>query len=523
MSLVGKSDFPLALFCAYETPAVFDHKKNKFISGGFSPLPENQNYEMSNINLNVSEREYLKNIDKIREYIKSGEIYQANYTIKYHFNFSGSPLGLYNDLKKKQSVAYNAFAKFDDFHILSISPELFFRKKGNIITVKPMKGTVKRGKNAHEDSANSLFLNNDEKNRSENIMIVDLLRNDLGRISKGGSVKVKKLYEVERYNTLFQMTSTVKSTLLKGLALREMIQGIFPSGSITGAPKIRSMEIINELENEKRNVYTGAIGFFEPSGDAVFNVAIRTVLLRGSRGEMGIGGGIVYDSSPESEFQECRLKGNFLLQKPAADFQLIETILFDKKYHNPGLHLKRLKDSAIYFDYKFSKKDFLTQLKKTAETFNDGRYRVRVLLDKSGSISISNTLIGAPVNEYTLTVSPKRTDSEDLFLYHKTTNRALYSAELEKARENNFFDILFFNEKDELTEGSITNVYISKNGIVYTPPVRSGLLNGTVRQDLISKNKAVEKIITRDELETADAVYISNAIIGFQRAKLDTG
>ena len=326
-----KSDFPLALFCAYDTPNIFDHREDRFINGDFHIPSENQNYEMRNAILSVPENEYHKNINKIRESIKKGDIYQANYTMKYHFDFSGSPLGLYNDLKKNQSAAYNVFAEFDDYHILSISPELFFRKKGNKITVKPMKGTVNRGKNIYEDRVKSRFLQADEKNRSENVMIVDLLRNDIGKISETGSVRVKKLYEIEKYNTLFQMTSTIESRLLKNISIRQLIQSIFPSGSVTGAPKIRSMEIINELENDERKIYTGAIGFFEPSGDAVFNVAIRTVLLRGNRGVMGIGGAIVYDSNPEDEFQECLLKGNFLLQHPPGDFQLIETILFDKK------------------------------------------------------------------------------------------------------------------------------------------------------------------------------------------------
>ena len=475
---------------------------------------------MRNAALNVSEQEYHKNINKIREHIINGDIYQANYTIKYHFDFSGSPLGLYNDLKKKQNVAYNVFAKFDDCCVLSLSPELFFRKRGNRITVKPMKGTIKRGKNISEDLENSGFLYSDEKNRSENVMIVDLLRNDIGKISERGSVKVTKLYEIEKYNTLFQMTSTIQSRLLKNVSIHEMIKSLFPSGSVTGAPKLRSMEIINGFEIDERKIYTGAIGFFEPSGNAEFNIAIRTVLLCGSRGEMGIGGGIVYDSSPEGEFQECRLKGNFLLQKSAVNFQLIETILFDKKYRRLGHHIKRLKESAAYFDYRFSKKDLIRQLEDSAGPLADGRYRVRILLDKTGRLTVTRTHIDEPLNEYRITISEKRTNSDDIFLYHKTTNRELYTNELEKARENGFFDILFFNDKDELTEGSITNVYFLQGGIIYTPPVKCGLLNGTMRQSLINKNKILEKLITYDELKIADAIYISNAIIGFQKASL---
>ena len=466
----------------------------------------------------------MDNIKKVRNYIYRGDIFQANYTVKYKFNFSGSPLGLYLDLKKKQNVSYNVFAKTGDYYILSLSPELFFSKNKDDISTKPMKGTMKRGYNIIEDNCNSSFLYNDEKNRSENVMIVDLLRNDVGKISRYGSVKVSKLFEIEKYDTLFQMTSTIKSKLRKNVSLYEMIKSIFPCGSVTGAPKIRSMEIIRELEKEERRIYTGAIGFFQPDGKVKFNVAIRTILLNKNKGEMGVGGGIVYDSRPEEEFKECKLKAHFLVKKPLPAFQLIETILYNKSFKYYNLHLQRLKESAEYFDFKFNKKEIMSKLVIASKQLTKGRYKVRLLLDKTGDMFIEHKKLNNLPDEYKITISKCRTDSTDMFYYHKTTNRQLYNQELERIRKKSFFDVIFLNEKEEVTEGSITNIYLEKNGCLYTPPVTCGLLDGIIRQVMVRKNKSIkEKIITLRDLFNADAIYISNSIIEFRKANLFIG
>ena len=513
--------FPYAIFCAYEKPIIFDHKCNKFISKEINNIYQQPlSYKIKNLRLNIAEEEYIEKIKKIKDYIYRGDIFQANYTIKYKFDFSGSALGLYLDLKYKQKVSYNVFAKLNDYYILSLSPELFFYKDKDYIKVKPMKGTIKRGCNIYEDKKNILYLQNDEKNQSENVMIVDLLRNDLGKISKYGSVKVSKLFEIEKYNTLFQMTSTIESKLSKGISLYELIKSIFPSGSVTGAPKIRSMEIIKELEKEERKVYTGAIGFFEPTGKAKFNVAIRTILIQKNKGEMGVGSGIVYDSSPEKEFEESKLKAYFLIKKPVKNFSLIETILFDKNFKYLNLHLKRLKESAEYFDFKFNKKEILSKINEISQILVSGKYKVRILLNSAGQVKISYEKINNSFKTYRLKISKYRTNSNDTFYFHKTTNRELYESELKKARNKGFFDIIFLNEKDEVTEGAITNIYIKKNGIIYTPPVKCGLLNGIMRQVLIKRYKMKEEIITLKDLKQADEIYISNSIINFQKALL---
>ncbi|MFH1958509.1 MAG: aminodeoxychorismate synthase component I [bacterium] len=517
-----KSMFPYALFCAYEKAAVFDHRKKRFVSGSFL-FPRGKNaYRVKNLRLNITEKKYVKNINVIKKHIYDGDIYQANYTIKCKFDFAGSPLGLYLDLKRKQRVPYGVFARFGDYYILSLSPELFFTRKGRALTVKPMKGTVSRGRIESEDRKNFCFLPADAKNRSENVMIVDLLRNDIGRISIPGSVRVRKLFEVEKYDTLFQMTSTIESVLKKNIRSSELIKSIFPSGSVTGAPKIESMKIIKKLEKEERGVYTGALGFFEPGGNAKFNVAIRTVLIHKGKGEMGTGGGIVYDSSAADEFRECKLKASFLTQKPVS-FGLIETILFDGNFKHLDLHMKRMKNSAGYFDFKFDGKKLQSRLKALKTKLGNAGHRVRVLLDEAGGFKITSAARDDAEKEYRVRLSDKRTDSRNIFLFHKTTNRSLYAAELAKARRDGFFDVLFLNEKEEITEGSITNVYIRKRGRLYTPPVESGLLPGIMRRVLMKKYKIREKIIGLNEFFSADAVYVSNSIIGWKKVAVPGG
>ncbi len=513
-----KTSFPPALFCAYEKPAIYDHNTGRFISGNFDLHPGHADYKINNLRLNITKDEYKENVEKVRDYIRKGDIYQANYTIKYNFDFSGSPMGLYRDLKAKQYVAYNVFAGFDDFYILSLSPELFFRKKGNKITVRPMKGTYRRGRNSSEDKENGEFLACDEKNRSENVMIVDLLRNDIGKVCESGSVKTTKLYEIEKYNSLFQMTSTVEGILEKDLPAGRLIRSIFPSGSITGAPKIRSMEIIRELEKEERKIYTGSIGFFEPSGDSVFNVAIRTILIQGNKGEMGVGGAIVYDSTAEDEFQECELKARFLLQKPAPEFSIIETMLFDEKYLDLDLHINRMRESAEYFDYLFDENALRQKLDGLRKSMPDGKHKVRLLLDRSGRFTVTYVKPDTGAAEYKIRLSEKRVDSSNIFLFHKTTSRELYEIELNAARQLGFFDIIFMNEKNEITEGAITNFYIKAKGEIFTPPLDCGLLNGTIRQSMLGKGKVIEKRINLQDIKQAEAFYISNAIIGFKEA-----
>ncbi|MCG2704206.1 MAG: aminodeoxychorismate synthase component I [Candidatus Omnitrophica bacterium] len=519
--------FPLIWMGVFTKPVVFDcfRTNQNFSYPGAKPAADNiPPYSINNLRLNISRPQYLAAIKKIRRLIAAGDTYQVNYTMKYLFDFSGSPFAFYRGLRAKQKVSYGAFIKSADFSLLSFSPELFFRQDKDIITVRPMKGTIIRGRNAQEDRQRKNSLKHDTKNRAENIMIVDLLRNDLGRISRTGSVKVKELFRVEPYLTLSQMTSTISSKLKKNISIFDLLSSIFPSGSVTGAPKIRTMEIIRELEKEERKVYTGAIGFFSPRRKAVFNVAIRTVLLQKDKGEMGIGSGITYSSQAEQEYEECLLKARFLTS-PA--FRLIETMLWTNKkgFFLLDYHLKRLKQSARFFGFKYSGKTIRRCLDKSSATLKkDTSYRFRLLLSGDASVHIEHAEITAAAGIALLRIvlSARKTNPDDIFLYHKTTNRTLYDREYEKYKSSGYYDVIFQNIRNELTEGAISNIFIKKDGRFYTPAVSCGLLPGVFRTYYLERHpKTEEKILTVKDLALADEIYVANSVRGMVRVFWD--
>ncbi len=538
--------FPLLWFGVYEEPLIYNHRKGRFEKSSVQArrlakeVVRTKNYKqrdclLKNIRANVSEPSYLKAIARIKSLIARGSTYQVNYTFKLRFSFSGSPAALYLNLRNNQSVSYAAFIKTHPaykkgpgpFYILSFSPEFFFRKKGNKICVRPMKGTADRGRDSKEDSEIAGQLKNCPKNRSENVMIVDLLRNDLGKISTTGSVKVPRLFNVEKYETLFQMTSDIESRL-KGRDLAfDIFSRIFPSGSVTGAPKIATMEIIRQLEREPRNVYTGSIGFFSPDESGTFNVAIRTLLIDSRRktAEMGVGSGIVYDSDPKREFAECRLKANFLIKRPKK-FQLIETMLCqpDKGYLLIDEHLKRLENSARYFNFLYKRKDTLEALMKLQNNFGPDSYKVRLLLFKDGNIKLEPSLFQSRRDgELKVYLSAKRTQTQEPFLYHKTTCRKIYDEEYKRCRRLGFYDTIFANEKGEITEGAISNIFIRKNGGLYTPPLKCGLLDGVYRRYMLcSKEFPIkEKVLFKEDLINAEEIYLTNSVRGLVKVRLE--
>jgi para-aminobenzoate synthetase/4-amino-4-deoxychorismate lyase len=492
-----------------------------------SPLPGESVYSIRNLRLNIDKKDYLAAITAIKSYIAAGDTYQVNYTLKLLFDFSGDPAAFYRDLRKNQSVAYGAYIQNGPRRILSLSPELFFRKTANICTVRPMKGTMRRGRTTAEDRQNRHFLQTDSKNLSENVMIVDLLRNDLGRLARPATVRVSSLFDVETYETLLQMTSTISGELPDDLQLFDLFKALFPCGSVTGAPKIRTMEIIKELEHGSRGVYTGAIGYLSPDGDAVFNVPIRTIVLDHDKGEMGIGSGIVYESDGENEWQECQLKADFLT-RPHENFQLIETILWQPEngYWLLNEHLARLIDSSSYFQFAFDQEKITAELDRLAQTFAAGNknQRVRLLLAKDGAVTLgatpcepAETLAQSSTEELPkVRFSAERTDSRDAFLYHKTTRRNLYNQQREKAVNDGFYEVLFINERGEVTEGAITTVFIKKGEVFYTPPLPCGLLPGVFRSHFmaVSPKRVVEKILFPEDLADADAVYVANSVRG---------
>lgn len=521
-------EHPIAWFGIYKRPIVFDHLTGTFneeaFRDGLDINPLEGDYRISGLHLSISKKDYLLKVKRIKEYLLSGDTYEINFTCKYRFNFYGNPIALYCSLKEKQRVSYGAFIKSGLKSILSLSPELFFKLKDGRITVKPMKGTIKRGRTLDEDSLLANSLKNNEKDRAENLMIVDLLRNDLGKITEIGSVKIAELYSIEKYRTLFQMVSVIEGILKKDLTYYNIFRAIFPSGSVTGAPKVRSIQIIDELEDTRRGIYTGAIGYISPYKEAVFNVAIRTVVIEGNNGEMGVGSGIVSDSLPEYEYEECRLKAQFLTIQDE-EFELIETILWDNGYPLLEKHMERLRRSAEYFDYSCDINRIVSALVKHSQDFKAGaQYKVRLRLSRSGEVSLENSLIKEDQNSLMIILSGVTIDSNDKFLYHKTTHRRLYDKMYQKTQKDGFADIIFMNEKGEITEGAISNIFIKKDGYLITPPVECGLLNGVYRQYLMEiQSNTVEKVLSLKDLQEAEAIYICNAVRGLRRVRLHSG
>jgi len=525
-----EQDSPLACFGVYREPSVFDHRTGIFTGPPLPSLPPvpqpPRPFREDEIRLTLAPDAYRQKIGQIKEHIASGATYQVNFTDRIHLRTAATPAELYLSLSRQQPVAYAALVNLASCSILSFSPELFFRVRDRIITTRPMKGTWSRGLDSAEDSVAALSLHHDEKNRSEHIMIVDLLRNDLGRICTTGSVRTDGLFHVERYPTLLQMTSTVSGTLRADVGWHTLFRSLFPSGSITGAPKISTMRIIRSLEASPRGIYTGSIGFIAPTGDATFNVAIRTLAFDNEGAvTMGVGGGIVYDSDPAAEFDECHLKAAFLTRTQPT-FDLIETLLWDASYAFLPLHLDRLRSSCDYFDRPYDAAEIEARLYALATEFTPlSRHRVRLTLDARGHIELTHAPL-APVASSAakplacrVTLVAERTSSTDVFLRHKTTHRPLYDRLFTNAQQAGFDEVLFLNQHGELTEGAISNIFVRIDGRLYTPPLACGLLPGVFRRHLLEAvPSAEERILILADIRAADDIYICNSVRGLRKA-----
>ena len=499
-----KTNYPLLWFGVYREPC---KPKACFLEN------RGTHYTFSLPLLAEKYSSYKKHILKIKTCLTRGETYQINYTSRYNFNFVGNIFDFYNQLKHHQKVSYSALINYHGHSIISLSPELFFRiDKNRNIKVKPMKGTAPLGTPAG-------WLQTDVKNTSENVMIVDLLRNDLGRICKPGTVRVRELFGIETYETLLQMTSTITGKLQSQVSLLDLMKSLFPCGSVTGAPKISSMKIIRTLETAPRNIYTGAIGYFAPDGQAAFNVAIRTIDLQARRdqtysAQMGVGGGIVFDSQPQEEYAECQLKAKFLFDA-MSDFALIETMLFTEgKIQYLPRHLQRLKASANYFTIPCPIGKIQNALKEYTTRLT-GKIRLRLLLKSNREIVLEHQSLTAikPATPV-IALSDFQTRSDDLFLYHKSTHRKLYDEEYKRHAAEGYFDVIFRNEKDQITEGAISNIFVRIKDRYFTPPISCGLLPGIGRQIMIKKLKVREKILHIRDLERADKIILTNSIRG---------
>jgi len=480
---------------------------------------------ISDLKLSWTREQYGRAFAAVEDYIAAGDVYQINLTLKYLFAFTGDPVALYAALRRKQRVEYGALIRASDFHVLSLSPELFFRREGRHMSTRPMKGTAPRGRTPREDARLRTWLAMDEKQRAENLMIVDLLRNDLGRVAKIGSVEVTDLFTVETYRTVHQMTSGITAELRGDMGLKDMLHALFPCGSVTGAPKVRAMEIIRDLEGSPRGVYTGAIGHIAPNGDCQFNVAIRTIMLNGGRGEMGIGSGVVADSKVDAEFEECLLKAQFLTDTDIS-FQLIETMRWerDSGFYLLERHLARLQSSAAHFGYPFDREAVLAALAAEVEGLGGDVQMVRLLLAEDGSLTVTSTKIELPAKGtvWKFVVSDSRVDEKDPLFFHKTTRRQFYDREMERQKALTRCDeVIFLNKKGELTEGTRTSLFIEQDGRLFTPALTCGLLPGTLREELIDLPRAAasEAVLTLADLASADRIYLGNSVRGLIRAE----
>jgi aminodeoxychorismate synthase, component I, bacterial clade len=457
----------------------------------------------------------------VHDLIAAGDVYQINLTFKQRLRIEGDPLALYLDLQRRQRVNHGGLIVAPGLSVLSLSPELFLRVDNGRALMRPMKGTAARARTPDEDRTRARWLAADEKSRAENLMIVDLLRNDLGRLAPVGGVRVTDLYTVETLRTLHQMTSGIEATLQPDVGVARLLRAIFPCGSVTGAPKIRAMEIIRAIETEPRGLYTGAIAMLRRDArgglDLHMNVAIRTLVVDAAgQGELGIGSGVVSDSDADLEYDECLLKARFVSDRTER-FALIETLRWDRSggYALLDRHLDRLATSAVWFGIAYDDEGVRQQLATATASFGEPAMRVRLLLDEDGEA----TLTAAPLPERPAVlhyaVSPRPQPSDDPFRYHKTTRREGYAAELARLKAATGCDeVLFVNERGELTEGSWTNLFVRRHDRLLTPASRCGLLPGTLRAELLAAGEAVEAILRLEDLATAEAIFLGNSVRG---------
>lgn len=530
--------FPLLCLGLFHAPDVLDEIEK--ISGA--------HYEVGELKPSVSKAGFVSAIGEIKERVAEGATYQVNYTYRLNADFSGDAWAFFQALVAGQKTEHAAFVDTGDFAICSASPELFFSLKAGQILARPMKGTARRGRTFSEDRKAAEALRASEKDRAENIMIVDMIRNDIGRIAEPGSVETVSKFDVEKYPTVWQMTSTVRGKLeplgsWRSLAANspclfsDVLKALFPCASITGAPKAKTMEIIQSLETGSRKVYTGSIGFMAPTGEACFNVAIRTALIDLEKGslEFGVGGGIVWDSDAEAEYEETLTKARVLTQ-PRPEFQLLETMLWEPE---TGIflldgHLQRLAKSAAYFDVPLDAYAVLQALEGLSHTFKGVGARIRLLVDRDGVFEVqvvpqksgqpppegyglaSGGIASAP-EKVLIALTKEPVDSQDVFLFHKTTHRAVY--EKAKADFPDADEVVLWNEKGEVTEGCIANVVIRKEGRLITPPVGCGLLAGTFREHLLKTGEIVEQVIPVGDLMAADEIFLINSVRRWRRAE----
>ncbi len=467
----------------------------------------------------VRRAEYRATVAAIRAAIARGETYQANYTFPLVAPFQGDLDAWYRDLRAAQGPGLAAWLDLGDTVVLSISPELFFRRDGDRVQARPMKGTAARGRWAEEDEAAGRRLADSAKDRAENVMIVDLVRNDLGRVAVPGTVRVPRLFEVERRPTLWQMTSTVEARLRPGVTLAELLGALFPCGSVTGAPKAQTMRLLRQIEREPRGFYCGAIGLLRPGGDAIFSVPIRTLTAdrRAGTVRLPVGSGVTWCSGADDEYAECLLKARFARARPRR-FDLLETLrLEDGRYAYLHGHLARMRASARYFGFPWRTGAALAALRERRALHPHEAWRVRLLAGRDGGFRTEAAPLPGSFGPRRLALDDRPVQSRDVLLYHKTTRRSLYDRALRRHPEAD--DVLLVNERGELTESCFANLVLTIDGRRLTPPLDAGLLPGIARRALLRQGEIEEADLTPADLARAEAIHLVNSVRGWMPAE----
>ena len=535
-SKINENDYIAVGYLTYESAPAFDpaynvNKESKLpliCFGLFEDFKETQILDKSytkttkihNWKIETSPPEYKKNFDYIKSQIELGYTYQINYTLRSYSESIQNPYEFF--LEKAKNSPFATYIETDENIIISASPELFFSLNNKRLLCKPMKGTSRRGKTLEEDMILMDALRASNKNKAENIMITDMLRNDMGRISEPGSVKVSSKYDIEKYSTVWQMTSSVESETTASIT--DIFQALYPCASVTGAPKIASMDIISRIEELPREIYTGAIGFIAPNRKAEFSVPIRTVVSDKNKNYAvyGTGGGIVWDSVWESEWEECLTKSKVLSVKDNSDFELFETMKWDAEsgIYLEEYHFNRLKNSASYFDFKFCDARGKEMIDETIKDISNNFCVIKLFVDAKGGtrIETSEVPVFTKSQKYTVSLAKNPVQSENIYLYHKTTQREAYeNAEGENSRSD---DVILWNEEGNLTESTIANIILHKDGNWVTPSTNCGLLRGVYRESMLANGLIEERKIHKSEIADLSEITLINSVRGEFKAKL---
>ena len=517
MQVRGGSGVPLVWFGLHDAPLAPGAARH-----------EPAAYACSVWEAGTAERPYAASVAAVRAAISRGDTYQVNHTMRLRARFDGDPLGAWADLRRAQRHGWFAYVDTGDHAVASVSPELFFTWDGRRIVTRPMKGTRARSRDGALDAARAADLRASAKDRAENLMIVDLLRNDLGRVCVPGSVQVPSLFDVEAYPTVWQLTSTVTGLGRPGIGLTDLFDGLFPCGSITGAPKIRTMELITHLEDRPRGVYCGAVGIVFPGGAAAFNVAIRTLVVdrADGRARYDVGGGVVWDSDGRDEYAEALAKAA-VLDMTQREFEIVETVRVD----GSGVvlldrHLDRMSASAAWFGRPFDRDRAAGLLRSTWPPTDadcgDGAVRARLLLAGDGRLRVETSVLDEPLGRLISSTEPRPVAlaaapiwSGDPWLRHKTTRRGAYLRAQAGRDDPTLFDVLMHNERGELTESTIGNVVIELDGRLVTPAATSGLLPGTMRAELLDRGVIVEGTVSINRLDPDRRLWIINGVRGW--------